>query len=79
MGDIVRLHDANNESDWKEVLKWEVLHLKECGNPRLTSFGGKAKDYSPGARSWMGYELPFDRHDWIIDRCSKDVRYVIEY
>lgn len=27
----------------------------------------------------MGYELPFDRHDWIIDRCGKDVRYVIDY
>lgn len=25
------------------------------------------------------YELPFDRHDWIIDRCGKDVRYVIDY
>lgn len=27
----------------------------------------------------MGYELPFDRHDWIIDRCGKDVRYIIDY
>lgn len=25
------------------------------------------------------YELPFDRHDWIVDRCGKDVRYVIDY
>ena len=25
------------------------------------------------------YELPFDRHDWIIDRCGKDVRYIIDY
>ncbi|KAL9894259.1 cytochrome c-type heme lyase [Glossina fuscipes] len=81
MGDIIRIHNANNEQAWKEVLKWEALHLKECGNPRLKSFGGKAKDFSPRARirSWMGYELPFDRHDWIIDRCGKDVRYVIDY
>lgn len=81
MGDIIRIHNANNEQAWKEVLKWEALHAKECGNPRLKSFGGKAKDYSPRARirSWMGYELPFDRHDWIIDRCGKDVRYVIDY
>lgn len=27
----------------------------------------------------MGYELPFDRHDWIVDRCGKEVRYVIDY
>lgn len=28
----------------------------------------------------MGYEKPFDRHDWIIDRCGlTDVHYVIDY
>ncbi len=27
----------------------------------------------------MGYELPFDRHDWIIDRCGTEVRYIIDY
>ncbi|KAM8706574.1 hypothetical protein ACLKA7_010783 [Drosophila subpalustris] len=81
MGDIIRIHNANNEQAWQEVLKWEALHAKECGNPRLKSFGGKAKDFSPRARfrSWLGYELPFDRHDWIVDRCGKDVRYVIDY
>lgn len=25
------------------------------------------------------YKLPFDRHDWIVDRCGKPVRYVIDY
>ncbi|KAJ9591813.1 hypothetical protein L9F63_001630, partial [Diploptera punctata] len=81
MEDIIRIHNANNEQAWQEVLKWEALHARECGNPKLKSFGGKAKDYSPRARirHWMGYELPFDRHDWIIDRCGKDVRYIIDY
>ena len=27
----------------------------------------------------MGYQLPFDRHDWIVDRNGKEVRYVIDY
>ena len=27
----------------------------------------------------MGYQLPFDRHDWIVDRAGKEVRYVIDY
>ena len=27
----------------------------------------------------LGYELPFDRHDWVVDRCGKDVRYIIDY
>lgn len=27
----------------------------------------------------FSYPLPFDRHDWIVDRCGKDVRYIIDY
>lgn len=23
--------------------------------------------------------LPFDRHDWTVDRCGKEVRYCIDY
>ncbi|KAJ8945320.1 hypothetical protein NQ314_009269 [Rhamnusium bicolor] len=71
MNDIIKIHNANNEQAWQEVLKWEALK----------SFGGKATDYSPRARirQLMGYELPFDRHDWIVDRCGKEVRYVIDY
>ena len=30
-------------------------------------------------RLLCSYELPFDRHDWIIDRCGREVRYVIDY
>ncbi len=22
----------------------------------------------------LGYKLPFDRHDWIVDRCGREVR-----
>ncbi|XP_075529184.1 cytochrome c heme lyase isoform X2 [Dermacentor variabilis] len=81
MAHIIRIHNANNDHAWEEVLKWEALHAKECCTPRLKRFGGKATDYSPRARirSWLGYELPFDRHDWIVDRCGKEVRYVIDY
>ena len=50
MAHIIKIHNANNESAWQEVLKWEALHAKECGNPKLKSFGGKATDYSPRAR-----------------------------
>lgn len=81
MDDIIKIHNNNNENAWKEVLKWEALHAKECCEPKLKSFAGRAKDYSPRARirQLMGYELPFDRHDWIVDRCGKDVRYIIDY
>lgn len=23
--------------------------------------------------------IPFDRHDWTVDRCGKEVRYIIDY
>ncbi|XP_056155514.1 holocytochrome c-type synthase [Lampris incognitus] len=82
MTNIIKIHNQNNEQAWQEILKWEALHANECPcGPSLKRFGGKAKEYSPRARfrHWMGYELPFDRHDWIIDRCGKEVRYVIDY
>ena len=30
-------------------------------------------------RSWITGEVPFDRHDWVVDRCGKEVRYVIDF
>jgi len=27
----------------------------------------------------LGFKLPFDRHDWVVDRCGTDVRYVIDF
>ncbi|XP_042627785.1 holocytochrome c-type synthase-like isoform X2 [Cyprinus carpio] len=77
---------AGSEQNWvypSEQMFWNAMLRKgecPCG-PSLLRFGGKAKDFSPRARfrHWMGHELPFDRHDWIIDRCGKEVRYVIDY
>lgn len=27
----------------------------------------------------MGYKLPFDRHDWVVDRCGKEYTYIIDF
>jgi len=42
---------------------------------------GRPDELSPKARlkTWFGWIAPFDRHDWTIDRCGKEVRYVIDY
>ena len=50
--------------------------------PTLKRFMGRPKDLSP--RAWfftkvLGTPPPFDRHDWTVDRCGKEVRYVIDY
>ena len=29
--------------------------------------------------NFLGFKLPFDRHDWVVDRCGKDVRYIIDF
>nr|CDJ85193.1 Cytochrome c c1 haem-lyase domain containing protein [Haemonchus contortus] len=83
MENIIRIHNANNEEAWREVLKWENLLHPECAEPKLKSFKGDAKKISPRARFrklFLGYNLPFDRHDWIVDRCGvKEVQYVIDY
>jgi len=78
---IITMHNQNNEEVWAEILKWEHLHARECQDPRLVSFKGDAKKFTPRARirQLMGYDLPFDRHDWIVDRCGKRVHYVIDY
>lgn len=28
MADIIRIHNANNEQAWREILKWEALHYR---------------------------------------------------
>lgn len=36
MNDIIKIHNANNEQAWREVLKWEALHASECMDPRYS-------------------------------------------
>ncbi|KAJ2610888.1 holocytochrome c synthase [Coemansia sp. RSA 1365] len=78
---MVDIHNFLNEGAWDEVLKWEARHKDECKMPRLMRLQGRPRDLSPLARisSWMHGVRPFDRHDWYVDRCGKQVRYVIDY
>ena len=81
MTNVIAIHNAVNERCWAEVLRWESLHVKECDCPKLLKFRGRPRDYSPKARflNFLGFKLPFDRHDWVVDRCGTDVRYVIDF
>lgn len=40
-----------------------------------------ASALTPRARfnTFLGYQPPFDRHDWIVDRCGQQVEYVIDF
>jgi cytochrome c heme-lyase len=80
---VVAIHNAVNERAWAEVVAWEARAggARACGGPRLVRFEGRPRDVSPKARllNVLGYRLPFDRHDWYVQRCGKTVRYVIDF
>lgn len=66
------------------IKKWEGDSSKKCGGPKLLSFQGLgAGALSPKAKwnSWiMGATEPFDRHDWVVERCGGEtVEYVIDF
>lgn len=78
---VVPIHNAVNERAWAEILDWESGKATACGGPKLVSFEGKPTTPSPKARikSWLGYTKPFDRHDWVVDRCGTKITYVIDF
>jgi cytochrome c heme-lyase len=47
----------------------------------LYSFTGLSTTMSPKARlnTLLGYTAPFDRHDWVVDRCGTRIEYVIDF
>ncbi|KAJ1985304.1 Cytochrome c1 heme lyase [Dimargaris verticillata] len=81
MKSVVEIHNQVNEVAWKKVLEWEQLHASTCPMPKLLRFEGRPQDITPKARfrSWFGYKLPFDRHDWVVDRCGQQVTYIIDF
>ena len=77
---VVAIHNNMNEKTWKKVLQWESVMGE--GAPKLLKFMGRPTDLSPKAwaRTLVGYPLPFDRHDWTVERGDgTQVRYVIDY
>lgn len=83
---VVPIHNAVNERVWQQIMNWERSNyeqaVKECGGISLTSFKGDLKALTPRAwfrSTFLGYQKPFDRHDWVVDRCGTQVAYVIDF
>jgi len=80
MESVVQSHNVLNELTWRHVMSWERLHCKECPDPKLMRFCGRPDALSPKARFFSLFgDGPFDRHDWIVDRCGQHVRYIIDF
>jgi cytochrome c heme-lyase len=84
MSSVVPIHNAVNERAWHEILTWEQPRCQTSGcamGPRLASFRGDSTKRTP--KAWMnvlmGYQAPFDRHDWVVERCGTRVEYVIDF
>lgn len=84
---VVPIHNAVNEMCWMKILEWEKMAKSlsdedaKCEKPMLTKFQGKPTDMTPKARirTLFGYTAPFDRHDWTVDRCGKEITYIIDF
>eukprot|EP00392_Amoebophrya_sp_AT5.2_P002176 g2181.t1 len=83
MDSVVFAHNVTNERTWSEILEWEKLHYEKCKDPSLLSFVGKSEELSAGgyfSKYFRRRGAPFDRHDWLVDRCgTQQVRYIIDY
>ena len=83
METIIPIHNSINERCWNYIKLWEKNQGgDECGGIQLTSFKGDSKKMTPRAfiRSYiLGYTKPFDRHDWTVNRCGKNIDYVIDF
>ena len=81
-------HDPHTKDDTRRREKQRLIqvppgsvHVPSCGGPKLHSFSGDSQAMTPRARlnTLVGYTAPFDRHDWVVDRCGKKVDYVIDF
>lgn len=80
---MLAIHNSLNEQVWQEIMsQWESKYNETCKEERrLVRFRGRPTEWSPMA--WWYYfrwgVRPFDRHDWVVERCGVEVRYVIDY
>ncbi|CRG95968.1 cytochrome c1 heme lyase, putative [Plasmodium gallinaceum] len=77
----LKIHNAVNEETWKKIMKKEEKYFDLCKEQKLVRFVGNPTKLSFKAflLTLLGYNKPFDRHDWYIDRCGKTIKYIIDY
>lgn len=79
---VAQVHAIVTEETWRQILEYEALYWKDCKDPKLARFEGLDGFYSIKAKInhyLLGHPWPYDRHDWWVDRCGKEIRYIIDY
>jgi cytochrome c heme-lyase len=78
---VALVHEAVTDQTWDAIMEYEKLHHAECPGPRLARFAGMFGHHTIKARlaHLFGFDYPYDRHDWVVDRCGTEHRYIIDY
>ena len=85
---VVPIHNAVNEEAWRRIVEWEQTWRHGSAGPQLVNFIGRPRErtWRAWGSSLMGYQPPFDRHDWTIVRPSSEpgaepqrMRYIIDF
>lgn len=79
---MLAIHNSLNEQVWSEIMhQYELKYHSSCKQVKLKRFRGRPEDLSPmGWWHWFRHGvLPYDRHDWVVERCGQEVRYIIDY
>lgn len=80
---IVDIHNAVNDEAWHRISKMEKKLNPTCTDVRLVRFVGRPGDRSLKSEimeKLFGWTKPFDRHDWLIDRCGQaNKRYIVDF
>jgi cytochrome c heme-lyase len=79
---VANIHQVVTDNTWLAIMEYESRYSAQCKEPKLLRFYGMDGVYSAKAKlmNWLRFSpLPFDRHDWIVDRCGKQVKYIIDY
>lgn len=79
--EVAAVHEMVTNATWDCIMEYESMYKSTCGAPKLARFEGRDGDYSRKAQflNYLGINLPFDRHDWTVDRCGTEQKYVIDY
>jgi len=80
--DVAAVHAMVTSSTWDAIMEYEELHSSSCESPKLARFHGMDGIYSVKAKLrhyLLRQPWPYDRHDWVVNRCGEEVRYIIDY
>ncbi|KZT56712.1 cytochrome c and c1 heme-lyase [Calocera cornea HHB12733] len=80
----VKLHSFVGKPRERTWRAWGRV-LMGCGmrfsffRPSVRAFPSRRKRKKSSSNPTYRYHPPFDRHDWIVDRCGHRIRYIIDF